>query len=69
MPSVLRDHAIDDSVLLGLLRAHEVVTFGVSPHCLELLAGVLGDDLIEATAHVDDLLGVKLNIGRLALET
>src|SRR5262249_18316869 len=30
--SVLRDHPIDDSVLLRLLRAHEIVAFSISPH-------------------------------------
>src|SRR6202050_2796733 len=65
---MLRDDAIYDAVLPGLLRAHEVVALGVLADLLELFAGVLGDDLVEAVAHVDDLLGVDLDIGRLALE-
>src|ERR1700733_8767195 len=47
MPSVLRDHPIDDSVLLCFLRAHEVVTLGIAPDGIKVLAGVLGDDLVE----------------------
>src|SRR5579864_7220774 len=45
MPSVLGDDAVDNSVLLGLLGAHEVVPLGVFAHVVELFAGVLGDDL------------------------
>src|SRR5579884_1388655 len=40
--SVLRDHAVDDSVLLRLLRAHEIVTFGICPDFLEILARMFG---------------------------
>src|SRR5580693_9457064 len=40
---MLGDHPIDDAILLGLLRAHEVVALGVGPHLLQLFAGVLGD--------------------------
>src|ERR1700732_4098127 len=42
---VLGDHAVDDAVLLCLLRAHEVVALGVLADLLEVFAGVLGDDL------------------------
>ena len=35
---------------------------------LDGLAGVLGEDLVEALAHVDDLAGVDLDVGRLAFE-
>src|SRR5579875_554465 len=65
---VLRDHPIDDAILLGLVRAHEVVALGVLTHLLEVFAGVLGDDLVQAPAHVDDLFRVDLDVGRLALE-
>src|SRR5271167_716194 len=34
---VLRDHTVDDAVLLRLLGAHEVVAVGVFAHLLELL--------------------------------
>src|SRR5919112_4630740 len=38
---VLRDHPIDDPVLLGLVRAHEVVALGVAAHLVDLLTGVV----------------------------
>src|ERR1700720_4266773 len=44
---VLRDHSIDNSVLLRLLRAHEVVALGVVANLLELFVRVLGDDLVQ----------------------
>ena len=68
MPSVLRDHPIDDSVLLRLFRAHEVIALGVVANLLEVLPGVLGDDLVEAPADVDDLVRMYFNIGRLPLK-
>ena len=67
LPVVL-DDAVDDAVLLRLLGAHEVVALGVVRDLVEGLAGVLGDDLVEAAADVDDLFGVDLDVGRLALE-
>src|SRR6478609_5659388 len=60
--------AVDEVVLLRLLRAHEVIAVGVVGDLLERLAGVLGEDLIEAFADVDDLFGVDLDVGRLSLE-
>src|SRR3954463_9379558 len=65
---MFRDDAVDDVVLLRLLRAHEVVTFGVVRDLLESLPGVVGDDFVEPAPHVDDLFGVDLDVGRLALE-
>src|SRR6202012_3917434 len=56
--SVVLDHAVDDVVLLRLVRAHEVVTLGVFGDLLEVLARVVGDDLVEPAADVDDLFGV-----------
>jgi len=65
---VVLDDAVDEVVLLGLLGAHEVVPVGVVGDLLEGLFGVLGEDLVEAAADVDDLLGVDLDVGRLAFE-
>src|SRR3954447_19665106 len=67
--SVLRDDPVDDSVLLGLLRGHEVVALGVLADLLDRLARVLGDDLVELLAQLDDLAGVDLDVGGLALES
>src|SRR5215210_2333337 len=65
---VLGDHPVDDPVLLGLLRAQEVVALGVRLDLLEVLARVLADDLVQTPAQLDDLAGVDLDVGRLALE-
>src|ERR1700761_1538068 len=66
--SVLRDHPIDDPVLLGVLGAHEVVALGVVLDLVQILARVLGDDLVEPLADIDDLARVDLDVGRLTLE-
>src|SRR5689334_2100613 len=65
---MLGDHPVNDAVLLGLLRGHEVVALGVVANLVVVLLGVLGDDLVQALADVDDLLGVDLDIRGLALE-
>src|SRR4051812_42167647 len=65
---VLRDHPVDDAVLARLLGGHEVVALGVAGDLLVGLAGVLGDDAVQALAYVDDLARVDLDVGRLALE-
>ena len=54
--------------VLRFLRAQEIVALGVLPDLLELLAGVVGDDLVEAPAQLDDLAGVDLDVRRLTLE-
>src|SRR4030095_12705215 len=42
--AVRHDH-IDDAVILGFLRGHEVIAIGVPADLLEVLPGVLGEDL------------------------
>src|SRR3954447_25621815 len=39
---VVRDHAVDDAVRLGLFRGHEVVALGVLANVRHILAGVAG---------------------------
>src|SRR5215210_2052233 len=65
---VMGNNAVDDVILLRLIRAHEVVALRVAGDLLEILAGVLGENLVEPLAHVDDLLGMDLDVGRLALK-
>src|SRR5829696_3574028 len=65
---VLGDDPVDDAVVLGLVRAHEVVALGVLLDFLDVLAGVLGDDLVKPAPHVDDLARVDLDVGGLPLE-
>src|SRR5829696_321767 len=67
--STVLDDAVDDLVLLRLLRAHEVVALGVLRDLVQRLPSVLGDDLVEPAPDVDDLLGMDLDVGRLAGET
>src|SRR3954453_16648171 len=52
---MLRDHSIDDAVFGSLFGAHEVIALGVARNLLERLPGVVGDDLVEALADVEDL--------------
>src|SRR3712207_3187447 len=54
-PLVRLDHAIDDAVVLGFVGRHEVVALGVLADLLVRLARVLGDDVVQALADVDDL--------------
>src|ERR1700712_5051874 len=69
MGSVLVDHPVNDAVGLRLVAAQEVIALGIGPNLLVRLLRVLGDDLVQSSADVDDLFSVDLDIGRLALET
>src|SRR3954453_10905439 len=44
---VLRDHPVDDPILPCLVRAHEVVALRVAAHLLDLLVGMVRDDLVQ----------------------
>jgi hypothetical protein len=55
-------------VLLGLSRRHEVVAIGVALDLLDRLPGVLGVQLVQRVAGLEDLPRVDVDIGRLALE-
>src|SRR5690348_3648703 len=46
---------VDQAVLLGLRRAHEVVPVGVLLDLVDGLAGVLRVQLVEPVAHLQDL--------------
>src|SRR6478672_9639779 len=48
------DHFIDDSVLLGLGRAHDEIPVGVGSYLLDRLTGVGGHHLVEKVAHAQD---------------
>ena len=61
-------YRVDHAVGLGLLAAHEVVAIRVHLDLLDRLAGVLGEDLVEPVAGVEDLPRVDLDVGGLALE-
>ena len=65
---MVRDHAVDQPVLDGLVGLEEPVALHVVVDLLERLAGVVGVDLVDPPADVEDLPGVDLDVGRLALE-
>src|SRR5438045_2849734 len=62
------DHAVDDAVFLRFLGRHEVVAIHVPGDLLEVLARVLGHDLLELALERDRLPCMDLDVGRLALE-
>src|SRR4051812_28015524 len=62
------DHLVDEPVLDGLVGLEEAIALHVAMHVLDRLAGVLGVDLVDAHARLEDLPGVDLDVRRLALE-
>src|SRR5919201_1453050 len=62
------DDVVDDAVLLGFLRRHEVVALHVPADLVHVLPGVLAHDLLEAALEEDRLSGMDLDFGRLPLE-
>src|SRR5690606_34562558 len=61
------EYSVDDSILLGLVGEHPVITLRVGGHLLHRLAGVLGEDLVELLTHLHDEPGLDLDVGGLAL--
>src|SRR5262245_63225030 len=59
---------VHDAVLYRVFGTHEKVTLRVPGDGIDRLAGVLGKDLVEPPAQVEDLLRVDLDVGGLALE-
>lgn len=60
----LREDLVYDAVLLGLIGAHEVVAVGVGGDFFDLLAGVLGEYLVQSLAELEDMAGGYLDIAR-----
>ena len=54
---------------LASIGAHEVVALGVVLDPLDRLAGVLDQQLVQLVARPQDLLGVDVDVGRLALRS
>lgn len=50
-----------------ILSRHEVVTLGVYGDALDRLAGILGQDAVQALAQIQDFLGLDLDVAGLAL--
>ncbi len=63
------DDFVDQPVFLGFLRRHEVVAVGILLDFLQGLAGLLGEEMIEAIPHAQDALGADLNVRSLPLGT
>ena len=63
----LRDHLVDQAVLLGLVGRQEEVALGVALDLLDRLAGALGQDLVQLLARLQDVARVDLDVGGLAL--
>src|SRR5690606_27564131 len=63
------DDLIDEAILLGLTWRHEVVALGIVLDPRDILAGVLGQEAVEGVPRAQDLLGVYVDVGRLALKS
>src|SRR5947208_262633 len=57
---------VDDAVLFRLGGAQIPVAFGVARDHVERLTGVVGEDLVERLARLEDLLRLNLDIRDLA---
>lgn len=60
---------VDQTKLLGFLRAHELVTLHARLNKVQILVGMLDINLIELLFQLDDLLGMDLNVSGLAMST
>ena len=65
---VFVNDVVDDAVFLRLLRVHDEVALHVLLNFVELLAGVLGQDLVGNLAHAQNFAGVDVDVCRLAAE-
>src|SRR3954449_573428 len=68
MRSMLLDDAVDQPVLLRLVGPEEVVALHVAVYLLDRAPRVVRVDLVDPLARLEDLAGVDLDVGRLALE-
>src|SRR5215467_15806436 len=64
----VRDHLVDDAVLLGFFGGHVVVALHVLRDFFDWLIRVVADDLLQAPLEVDRLAGLDLDVGALPLE-
>src|SRR4051794_12435412 len=62
------DDAVDQAVLLGLVRPEEAVALHVAVNLLDGASRVMGVDLVDPLARLEDLPRVDLDVARLALE-
>src|SRR5512141_2238428 len=62
-----RDHVVDDTVRLRLLRVHDEIAVGIGDDPVQRLLRVLGEDLVETVLDAQDLLRLDRDVGGLAL--
>src|SRR5690606_6161029 len=60
-------HLVDQPIRYRIRRGHEVVTLGILGDALDRLAGVLGQDLVQALAQLEDFARLDLDVGGLTL--
>src|SRR5690606_25508036 len=60
--ATMRDAEIDEAVLLGLFRAHEMIAVHIVRGVLYGLTGMLRHDLVETMTRIDDFLRLDLDI-------
>src|SRR5918997_4933878 len=58
---------VDQAVLLGLLRRHDLVPVDVLANLVDRLVRVLGEHLFQLGAHAQDLAGLDLDVRTLAV--
>src|SRR3954468_23810289 len=62
-------HLVDHSVVLGLVCAHDEIPIRVALDLVDRLTGVQGKHLVDEISHPEDLLGLQLDVARLASGT
>src|SRR6202453_5450761 len=61
----LIDDIVYDSVFLSLLRVHDEIALHIFLHFVELLPGVLGEQLVCYLAHAQNLPSMNVDVGSL----
>src|SRR6185312_6770861 len=64
----LPDDFVNNTVFLPLLRAHDVIPFGVILDALQGLACVMRENLVQALPRAQELARVDIDVGRLTAE-
>src|SRR5438105_4242373 len=64
----LAQDVVHNRIFLRLLRVHVEIAIGVLGDPVDWLAGVIGQNLIEHVAGLEDLVGLDLDIGDLAAD-
>ena len=63
------DDVADEVVVFGFFWSHPEVAVSILVDFFEGLVGLVGEDLVESFAHLDDLLGFDSDIGGLTTDT